>query len=458
MKKFWKENWLPTSLIIVVMIGVGIYLFANFIGGSDTSNIRENNNQNPYNITNLKAQNDWSVKIAKTGATSGQTWTYTNPQNEIFKAGMPIVMNENTETKITVDNESGTATNIHWHGLTTFPADQDGALNSIKDSERFTYDFSVKQAGTFWYHSHTRPVSEQVSGGMYGPLVVRAANEPSYNLDQIYVLGTNMINGETSRNYSALTLNSRNFARLRFINQSVEYSQDVNFPFDVKVIARDGENLAKNYTTRQIHLDEGQRIDVEIATDNKDFPRADFAKFITINDGSAARIPVVYHYQDLGGKANAVEDPAAILAKSAPANLPLGDDFFAKNPDFSMELSENMSSTAKSGMDWTINGKVFAMDMAPMNVKVGQVYKVRFTNPGMMGVAHPIHIHGAHFQVVAINGAKTNDETFYDTYAMKAGETTDIAVRFDEAGVWVVHCHILIHEDDGMMAIFKATN
>ena len=459
MKKFFRENWLPSVLILLVIIVAGGYFFANFAKNPSVK-IVANNNQNPYNITNLAPKNSYTVKITETEKNGAPVYDYSDASGKNFSAGQPLIFAKNSEQKITVENETSVATNVHWHGIVPYPADQDGALNQIKPGAAYTYDFATKnQAGTFWYHSHTRPVSMQVSSGMFGPLVVKDPAE-KYDLDQIYVLGTAQINGDSSRNYSAMSLNRGQIARLRFIDQSVEYDQTVNFPFSVKVISKDGENLAKPYFAKSVHLWEGQRVDVEVAN----LGAADFTKFITVGgdgsntgtngmDGNSSantnpEIPVVYN----SSRKSSFAKPVV-----APADQKPSVELLSRKPDFTLALSENMSENSDSGMDWTINGQTFSPDMARMNVKVGQTYKIEFTNPGMMGVAHPMHIHGAHFQVIAIDGKATNDDTFYDTYPMAARETTDIAIRWDEAGTWVIHCHILVHEDDGMMAVFQAS-
>jgi FtsP/CotA-like multicopper oxidase with cupredoxin domain len=64
---------------------------------------------------------------------------------------------------------------------------------------------------------------------------------------------------------------------------------------------------------------------------------------------------------------------------------------------------------------------------------------------------HPMHIHGVTFKVVSLNGKEPEHEMWKDTINIPAGEYVDVAFAVQEAGPWMLHCHILDHEDGGMM-------
>lgn len=72
----------------------------------------------------------------------------------------------------------------------------------------------------------------------------------------------------------------------------------------------------------------------------------------------------------------------------------------------------------------------------------------------MMGtMGHPFHIHGTQFQILSRNGKEPNDNEkgFKDTIYVGSGETVRIIVQFKNKGVFMYHCHILEHEEAGMM-------
>ena len=130
-----------------------------------------------------------------------------------------------------------------------------------------------------------------------------------------------------------------------------------------------------------------------------------------------------------------------------------------------------------NGMQWLINGRQFEMEavLPDETVKLGtsEVWEiVNKLNPGQMmdanGMAHPIHIHGAHFQVLSrevLPQLKTGwdtvreglvDEGWKDTVLVMPGERVKLAMKFERYnGTFVYHCHNLEHENNGMMRNYR---
>jgi suppressor of ftsI/bilirubin oxidase len=133
-------------------------------------------------------------------------------------------------------------------------------------------------------------------------------------------------------------------------------------------------------------------------------------------------------------------------------------------------------------MRWLINGLSFSMDQVPVRVQRGatEIWEIRntqFNTPfpmgNMMSMPHPMHIHGFQFQVMqrtnsplqvsrlAINaqGLLPTDMGLKDTVLVWPGETVRIAVDFSHnfTGIqrYLLHCHILEHEDNGMMMNYE---
>jgi len=79
-------------------------------------------------------------------------------------------------------------TSIHWHGI-VLPADMDGvpglSFHGIRPGETFTYAFDVRQAGTYWYHSHS---GFQEQRGIYGPLVIEPRGDDPVQSDREHVI------------------------------------------------------------------------------------------------------------------------------------------------------------------------------------------------------------------------------------------------------------------------------
>ena len=101
----------------------------------------------------------------------------------------PLVrMKEGTNVRLNVTNHLDEDTSIHWHGLLV-PFHMDGvpgiSFPGIKPGQTFTYEFPVRQAGTYWYHSHSGLQEQQ---GHYGPLIIDPAGDEPAEYDRDYIL------------------------------------------------------------------------------------------------------------------------------------------------------------------------------------------------------------------------------------------------------------------------------
>jgi FtsP/CotA-like multicopper oxidase with cupredoxin domain len=102
--------------------------------------------------------------------------------------GPTLRWREGDEVSIAIDNQLDTVTSLHWHGLVV-PANQDGvpglSFDGIPARSRFTYRFEAKQAGTYWYHAHSR---FQEQSGLYGAIVIEPRGGERYPADREHVL------------------------------------------------------------------------------------------------------------------------------------------------------------------------------------------------------------------------------------------------------------------------------
>jgi spore coat protein A, manganese oxidase len=104
---------------------------------------------------------------------------------------------------------------------------------------------------------------------------------------------------------------------------------------------------------------------------------------------------------------------------------------------------------------WTINGLTFDPDRIDARPVLGTTEKWVFTNP--TGTTHMVHIHDVDQQCVSRDGGPCYPwETMKETWAVAPGETLELKMKFtDHVGKYMLHCHILEHEDDGMMTQFE---
>jgi FtsP/CotA-like multicopper oxidase with cupredoxin domain len=101
-----------------------------------------------------------------------------------------------------------------------------------------------------------------------------------------------------------------------------------------------------------------------------------------------------------------------------------------------------------------INGRSMDMNRVDISARLGTTEIWQIEN--IVGMDHPFHLHGFHFQVLDRNGVPTPDRSWKDTINVPRHETVRIIVHFDDyPGKWMFHCHILSHEDQGMMGILE---
>jgi len=435
---------------------------------------------------------------------STTVWTYNGTV-----PGTPIVVHEGERVVVDGINHLPVTTNIHWHGLVV-PNDQDGPSRVIAPGDSFHYEFTAKEAGTYWYHSHYRPVLTQVDMGLYAPFIVKTDADDKYSGDHVLVLddwyldengnrltGTsrgNMerygnietVNGKTGEAIAPLVFRAGELHKLRFINASTAAYHTLQLDgHDFRVTHTDGHALVEPYTTDKVTLAPGERLDVEVAANGKE---GQVYHLTSDRPELGINIPVEYKGEAIVPVASPFVPPAsksfpAILEKSPDYVLELGSTMMnmmtnhngQANAMHDMAGMNHMSMGSSDGMmannmtdqtkmepmpamQWTINGKAFP-DTEPLHVKVGQVVKVRFWNKdtqGMHPMDHPIHLHGTYFQVVSLNGKAPERETWKDTINVPAGEYVDVAFKMEEPGTWMLHCHILDHEDGGMMTMVEA--
>jgi len=366
-------------------------------------------------------------------------------------------------------------TTIHWHGVRV-PNAMDGVPHvtqpPVEPGGSFTYEFTPKDAGTFWFHPHVRS-SEQVERGLYGVLVVEDRAPPPYTRDVVWVLDDWLldetrqifdrfntmhdlmhdgrwgnfvtVNGRTS---SVLEARGGERIRLRLLNASNGriYAPDFG-ALDARIIAVDGLYLARPIPLGRFELAPGNRLDLDI----------------TLPAGPASRsLPVIdrFYEERTNHLADIIIDgatdrPVPAFASPAHARVP------AWSAGLSIPVTKEFRLDARRGgsygIEWTINNEAFAGHAhhgPPMlTLERGGWVRLRFVNASFR--LHPIHLHGMFFRLLARNGTPVDEPFFRDTVLMHSKETIDIGLVPLDAGRWMMHCHILEHAEAGMMTLFE---
>ncbi len=384
-------------------------------------------------------------------------------------------------------NNLSQPTNLHYHGLHVPPTGSaDNVFLRINPGEKFNYEFDIAQnqaAGTFWYHPHLHGlVAEQLFGGLAGLFIVRgeldempeikAAKEEflvlqDFSLDEGGRLSSSMhmslmmgregdvivVNGDINPSFS---LPARGLLRLRILNASTSRFyrlalEDHSF----YQIAIDGNTLNEPIEVRELLLTPGQRADVLVKGDKQ--PGQYRLLNLPYDRGSMGMMGSgMMRGRDMMGRYDR-DMPIALATinyESAVEPLPLPTKLASISalPEpvtvRYFELNHGMSPAV--GMAFLINDEPYSGDLLHTEVKLDTVEDWEITNTGVMD--HPFHIHVNSFQVISRNGQPESLPAWRDTVLVPRGETVRIRIPFrDFVGKTVYHCHILDHEDLGMM-------
>lgn len=425
-----------------------------------------------------------------------EAWTYNGTV-----PGQPIFAELGEKMIITgVNNLPVTTTNIHWHGLMV-PNNEDGPSRLFSPGDKFSYEFNVKETGSYWYHSHFRPVVEQVDMGLYAPFIVKAPEDSSYSGDHVLMFddwylgrdgkrleGTGVghmnmerqgnletINGKSAEGIPALEFTKGELHKFRFMNASTAVEHTISVQnHKMRITHTDGRQLEKPMISESVTIYPGERVDVEVLADGE---VGQTYYLVTNRPEFGIKMPIRYTNEIVEQvksplPTSSLKGFAGIDEKQVDFELFLNSRMKqstssnSSNNDSMMGMSghsmmNNMSNQDNNNQmtEWTINDNIFP-NVPPMNVKVGEVVKVRIhnnDNNGMHAMNHPMHLHGGYFQVVSRNGVRPGQNIFKDTINIPPGEYVDIAFSLKEVGDWMLHCHILDHEDGGMMMVVRAS-
>ncbi|WP_338872343.1 multicopper oxidase family protein [Myxococcus stipitatus] len=397
-----------------------------------------------------------------------RVWAY---NGQVPGPQLRIRLGETLRVRFT--NKLPQETTIHWHGV-RLPNAMDGVPHAtqppVKPGETFVYEFTPKDAGTYWFHPHVRG-SEQVERGLYGVLIVEDANPPPYSRDVMWVVDDWLLDptGQVDPRFNTrhdlshdgrwgnvITVNGRSGEvlsvrpgeriRLRMLNSSNGRVVMPDFTgLAAKLIAVDGMYLREPIDPAGIELAPGNRIDLDIT-----FNQSLAAPF-TVVDRFSSRRPNALANIVIEGEP--VEPPQ--FESPARAHVPAWKTGMDVPEHHTFRL--NARGGGPLGIEWTIDGKAF-VDHAQhqheepiLTLSQGQFYRLRYVNESAR--LHPIHHHGMFFRLLARNGVPVDEPFFRDTVLIRGRETVDIAMVPTDVGSWMVHCHILEHAEAGMMAL-----
>src|SRR6266481_1754113 len=383
-------------------------------------------------------------------------------------------------------------TNLHFHGLTVSPdAPQDDVLDMMAmpgQSLRYTVQIPRDHPpGLYWYHTHPHGESyRQVLDGMSGALVIEGiesyfpplvglpervlvvrgrsivSDPQSADLKHRVELSSYICGAESETPEEVFTVNGsvrpqieiapgeRQFWRL--VNASADRYLDLQLegqPFEI--VAMDGMPIALHDPNHRTRI-----------ADHVLLPPAGRLEAIVTGPSAGTLNRLISHCVDTGpdGDPNPAMVLADIVPRSADATSKISESPLKpvlKTPDFAAEEKAPPQFTVtftEHRKGFYINGQKFTPSAAPMTrAKVGTFQHWRIVNATRE--LHPMHIHQVHFLAYAENGRAVAEPMWLDTVNVPNGGSVDVIMDFTDPvirGMSVFHCHLLNHEDKGMMA------
>jgi FtsP/CotA-like multicopper oxidase with cupredoxin domain len=373
-------------------------------------------------------------------------------------------------------NDLPEPTTIHWHGL-HIPADMDGSpLRPIAPGARYDYVFTIKQgtAGTYWYHPHPDLRSGyQIAKGLFGAFVVRAVDDPLRSVpEKLLILSDNRFRPDGSVDFAeprssegmrdevngregdllfvngqiapTLRIRSGQLQRWRVIN--VAAARIFSLALDghrMLHVGSDGGLFEHPVEVGHIELANSERVELLVRGTGAPGDRAvlhamPYDRYVPQtrpHDWQARR--------DLLTLAYSPEPPVPSPPVPTTLRHVVALDTLKATATHVLVLSQGL-----------INGQMMDMHRVDVHATLGatEIWQVE----NVVGMDHPFHLHGFQFQVIDRDGVPEPFRSWKDVVNVRKHETARVIVRYDDyPGLWMYHCHILDHEDHGMMGILE---
>lgn len=412
--------------------------------------------------------------------------------------------------QVEVKNALSETTTVHWHGL-LIPGPLDGGPHQpIAAGQTWRPLLRIDQpAATLMYHAHVHGLTaEQVYRGLAGIFIIEDDQEQRLGLPQDYgvddlplilqdrqfedgllVMPNGMVTLMQGRRGDVVLVNGTaspvapvppRLVRLRIVNASNARIYDLSFN-DKRLfhwIATEGGLLERPIQLRSIPLAPGQRAELLV-----DFSDRRPAQLLSADDPNSGMMNMMrgagrtlsaggtlIRFEPGAGASGAVALPKRLAEQERvqPSQATrrrrlvlnmgmggmMGGGMMGGRMNEQQTSGDTRSEAGPMAAPFSINGKPFDMRRIDEAVSLGdtEIWEVS----GEM-MAHPIHIHGVHFQVLSRAGRKPDilDQGRRDTVLVR--EPTELLMRFtkpSQGSPFMYHCHILEHEDNGMMGQF----
>ncbi len=413
-----------------------------------------------------------------------------------------LALDAGTDFDVALSSGIDEPTLIHWHGLTP-PWSADGVPDNpaalLKPSETRRYTFPVGAGGTHWMHAHTL----QEQNLLAAPLIVRTADELKRDEQEVVILlhdfsflsaeellaklkgnaahgampmGHGAMQGMTGmqhmmsgNNMAGMTMSGMAATDLNDIDYDAYLANDRTLDDPEVVRVEKGGHvrlrIINGATATAFAIDTGRLAGELIAVDGQGVqPLAGTSFAISMGQ----RLDILLSLPKDGGafpilalREGAVERTGIVLASAGATVRKIAVEGDAKGPVLGLDLERRLRPVsplagrpANRRFELSLTGDMAAYNWAiagadGLVVKRGERIEIAIANMSMM--AHPIHLHGHHFQVTGINGTSVAGAV-RDTVLLPPMASVVLAFDADNPGRWPLHCHHLYHMATGMMA------
>jgi bilirubin oxidase len=412
-----------------------------------------------------------------------------------------IILNKGQQVTMEVTNLLMDSTTLHWHGMHV-PSDDDGGPHTpIPPFSIWSPTFEVMdKASTYWYHPHLHHMTNMhVQMGIAGMIIVRDPEEAALNLPRTYGIddipviiqskgfdANNQIVVETALDTTILVNGTidpfvqlpAQVVRLRILNGSSErvYNLGLSNGNSFKLIGTDGGLLNTPVSLTRLKLSPGERAEIVIDLQGLNGQNLNLMSFASElpnaiygaaqpGMGPGQTIPN-YTLNPLNGNDFQILKIQVIPQTvnpvlSIPNALVANNPWLESNANASKILTfspQTMGPTAIVG-PFLINNTTFDMDVINYSIPLNntEVWTLQNNTP----IAHPFHLHNVPFYILDINGVAPPPELAgrKDVVLVPGGQGT---IRFitkfedfaNDSVPYMYHCHMLTHEDGGMMGQF----
>lgn len=414
--------------------------------------------------------------------------------------GPTLILNQGEHVDIQLHNTLEDTTTIHWHGLHVSPENDGGPHTTIPPGTTWNPNFTVlDKAGTYWYHPHLHERTNlHASLGISGFIIVKDDEEANLNIPRTYGVDDFPLAIQTktfdenkqivvpSNADSSLMVNvtkdpmlevPAQVVRFRLLNGSSlrVFNLGLNNNDNFFHIGTDGGLLEAPIETDRLLIIPGGRQEVLIDFSEHEGDTISIMAYNSDLDNGifGATYPGMMTMQSLDNynpnplNGNdfqiiqfVVTNPTDNPIHEIPSTLAMPTPYLEENSDTTRTFtfsSTEMGMNALNG-DFLINGSEFEMDVineiVPLNNT--EIWSVTNQSP----IAHPFHIHDIQFYILDRNGVlpPLSERGRTDVVLVYPMETVRVITKFedfaDEDTPYMYHCHMLTHEDMGMMGQF----